>query len=187
MELLFKDPRKMNRKELLQNIEKYGQDTSNMKEESKTVLVGILYDLLIEYGSKHPLNPDELSNEQPEKWYILAEQLHKQVCHMIQKGEERVKLIEQANLIVKNKTIDELIDIVLNTSSVFSTDDLKLDCVCRWVSTLMLETHYELKASRSVGCSIKACASVTITGNYMGFTKPPKRLSAIRSGYLAVK
>jgi len=113
---LFEDPRKMNRRKILAEIEKYNNNSyEETNETSNDELVAILYELIVEHGKSHPINPTLLHDEQPEKWRLLSEQLFRRILVMEEGPDVRVQCMERINKIIQTKTFPELV-IIANTN-----------------------------------------------------------------------
>lgn len=181
---LFRDPRRMRRKELLTEVQKFCNDNEEIMKICETLgkpeLVVKVFEYLIEEGKRNPLDPYLLNDEQPEKWYLIAEQLFRQICSLKPKGSERVSMMAQAKSQLRNKTTAELISIanIQNDNISHSVDEHALELIRRFTAALILEPHFELKAQGNVGRRFSIRASVTIAGNYNGYTKLPRHLTA---------
>jgi hypothetical protein len=168
---LFADPRRMNRAELLREIERLGGDVNSLSKEPKVILVAYVFKLLVEYGKKNPIDPMLMHDEQTEKWYVLAEMLHIEICIDEEDPTARSRLISDATTMLQDKTIQELVQIANNQSCQIQ------EKVLRFVACLMLEPHFEQIAESKVARIGSIRASVTIAGNVYGFTGVPNHLS----------
>lgn len=166
----FTDPRKMRRHEMCLAIKSYGGDTATLPSMSKAELVATVYDLLLESGKRCPLDPMNMDDEQPEKWYLLAEQLHQQLREETPDAETRRLAMIEANNALGKLTFEELIQIGNGSAG-------RCETALRFASALMLEPHFEQAAEARTGRRGLIRASVTIAGNYNGHTGLPKHLT----------
>eukprot|EP01033_Poteriospumella_lacustris_P008392 gene8392-6057_t len=176
---LIRDPRKLNRRELLKEIRERGFDAAGLNDEPKSLLVARLYALILEAGKRKPLEPEAMDDRQPEKWYLLAEKFYKRMFAEIADTNERVNAVREVNAILNNNfTVDELV-------AIGNGDFVPIRCqgntalmlVCRFSSALSLEPWVESAASRQLGKSGWIRASVTISGNVNGYTGLPYHLT----------
>lgn len=172
----FMDPRRMNRHELLVELQNYGYDVSLYDDAPKSVIVAVVYEALVAKGKISPLEPLELDDKQPEKLYLIAEQLHIYFCKLENDSAKRQLLMDDANKFLRNKTIEELVNLANSAFSPVCSGTART-VVIRFVAALMLEPHFEREAELNCGCKGLVRASVTIAGNYNGYTRLPEHLS----------
>eukprot|EP01039_Chlorochromonas_danica_P003810 gene3810-4160_t len=172
----FTDPRKMSRRQLYEAINSYGGDAASLASTSKAELVATVYELLVKRGKSFPLDPMNMDNEQPEKWYLLAEQLHRQFIEETPEPETRRMAMVEANAALRGQTIERLIKIADGSPSSIEIATGR-ETVLRFVSALKLEPHFEQAAGARTGRSGLIRASVTIAGNYNGYTHVPVHLT----------
>lgn len=175
---LIRDPRKLNRKELLKEIRERGFDATGLDDEPKSLLVARLYALLLEAGKRQSLEPEAMDDQQPEKWYLLAEMFLRQMRAEMVDADERGNAVREANAILSGWSVDDLV-------AVGNGDYVPIRCegnaalmlVCRFVSALTLEPLFERAAEGQTGNRGSIRASVTIAGNVNGFTGLPYHLT----------
>lgn len=174
---LFRDPRRLSRHDLLDEVLKYGGVSTSLKDLPKQELVAIVFGLLVEYGKKNPINPSELDDEQPEKWYIFAEHFHRKITAANLNLSQRKHHMTEVREAVRGLPISTLVDIANGESLILTNQpDVIRRLFYRFVAALILEPHFEQLAERKTGHNGLIRASVTITGNYNGFTGVPERL-----------
>eukprot|EP00595_Chromulina_sp_UTEXLB2642_P002066 CAMPEP_0196763488 /NCGR_PEP_ID=MMETSP1095-20130614/4193_1 /TAXON_ID=96789 ORGANISM="Chromulina nebulosa, Strain UTEXLB2642" /NCGR_SAMPLE_ID=MMETSP1095 /ASSEMBLY_ACC=CAM_ASM_000446 /LENGTH=322 /DNA_ID=CAMNT_0042116825 /DNA_START=74 /DNA_END=1042 /DNA_ORIENTATION=- len=177
----FVDPRRMNRRQLLNELigSKYSSDDLNIL--SKEVLVAMVYQLLIEKGKAQPLNPFDLDDEQPEKWYILAEIIHKFLCSSVPDPSVREKYMKKANESLRSYDIQKLINVAnsfrLKESNCIEDEGELTEYFRQFSACLAVEPHFEFMPENKTGNFGLMRSSVTIAGNYNGYTGLPEHLT----------
>lgn len=170
----FHDPRKLNRTALLKAIAEYGINSEELDTEPKSILVAKLYALILDDGKRNPLNPEVMDDQQPEKWYLLAERFHNKLFVNILDGSDRCKAIAETKEILSGFSIDELIEVGNGDSfPLRCRGEISLILACRLISALTLQPLFESEAEKRTGNHGWIRSSVTIAGNYNGHTRIP--------------
>jgi hypothetical protein len=172
---LFEDPRRMNRRKLLSELKKRDINAHG----STAVLVARLLKSMVDEGLKQNFEADVMSDCQPEKWLLLANQAFSEACELEGDPKKRVACMESVNAWIEQeiKSGDMLRQVAVQQL----VDQEKCDLfkiLLRYATALMLCPDVENEAVAGAGVSSDVVRASMFMFNMMtGFGRIPDHLT----------